>query len=275
MMNPTGRESMVNVGEGVELLVSQSLVDNPKAVVIIVHGLCEHCGRYDYVVSRLNDFGYSVYRYDHRGHGRSGGEKGYLDDFQLYTDDADKIVGLVKQECPNIPRFMLGHSMGGFITAAYGVNYPRQLTGQVFSGAAVILLPLFADLESLDFDAVAREPIPNDLGDIISRDREVVQAYADDPLVLKEFSTKLMGEVFIKGAKWIMENMAAYKYPCLILHGGDDRIVVPDASQYLHEHISSADKQIKIYQGLYHEILNEPEKDSVLEDIHQWIFSRV
>ena len=274
-MNPTARESKINVGEGVELLVSQSLVDNPKAVVIIVHGLCEHAGRYDYVVSRLNEFGFSVYRYDHRGHGRSGGEKGYVEDFQLYTDDADKIVGMVKQDCPNIPRFMLGHSMGGFITGAYGVKYPRQLTGQIFSGAAVILLPLFADLSSLDFDAVAREPIANALGDIISRDREVVQAYADDPLVLKEFSTKLMGEVFIKGAKWLMENMAAYKYPCLILHGGDDQIVVPDASQYLYDHISSADKQIKIYKGLYHEIFNEPEKDSVLEDIHQWILSRV
>jgi len=274
-MNPTARESKINAGEGVELLVSQSLVDNPKAVLIIVHGLCEHAGRYDYVVSRLNEFGFSVYRYDHRGHGRSGGEKGYLKDFQLYTDDADKIVGMVKQDCPNIPRFMLGHSMGGFITGAYGVKYPRQLTGQIFSGAAVILLPLFADLSSLDFDAVAREPIANALGDIISRDREVVQAYADDPLVLKEFSTKLMGEVFIKGAKWLMENMAAYKYPCLILHGGDDQIVVPDASQYLYDHISSADKQIKIYKGLYHEIFNEPEKDSVLEDIHQWILSRV
>jgi len=274
-MNPTARESMLNVGEGVELLVSQSLVEDPEAVVIIVHGLCEHSGRYDYVVSRLNEFGCSVYRYDHRGHGRSGGEKGYLENFHLYLDDAEKIVGMAKQECPNIPLFMLGHSMGGFITAAYGVKYPGQLSGQVFSGAAVILLPIFATYESFDFDSEAMTPITNDLGDIISRDHDVVQAYADDPLVLKEFTTKLMGEVFIKGAKWLMENMADYTYPCLILHGGDDQIVVPDASQYLYDHISSEDKQIKIYKGLYHEILNEPEKDIVIEDIHQWLQYRI
>ncbi len=274
-MNRLTRESRINVDEGVDLFVSLSPVDDPKAVVIIVHGLCEHSGRYEYVASRLNDFGYAVYRYDNRGHGRSGGEPGYVEDFQLFSDDADWIVGLARQEYPNIPRFMLGHSMGGFIAGAYGVRYPGQISGQVFSGPAVIVLPIFAEYESFDFDAEGRTLISNALGDIISRDRQVVQDYADDPLVLKVFSTKLMGEVFIKGATWLMDNMGAYRYPCLILHGGDDQIVLPDASRYLFEHISSADKQLKIYEGLYHEILNEPEKDSVLEDIRQWIEARI
>ena len=269
------QEYTVSVGDGVELFASKNLVDHPKAVVVLVHGLCEHSGRYDYVVSRLNAFGYSAYRFDNRGHGRSGGERGFIEDYQLFLVDADTIVRGARQENPSIPVFMLGHSMGGFITACYGVKYPDRLSGQVLSGAAVILLPAVKDMEFFDFDAAPRAPIPNSLAAAVSRDPDVVKAYTDDPLVLKEFTMKLMGEVLIKGAKRIMETMGAYRYPCLILHGGGDQIVSPDASKYLYDHISSADKQLKIYDGLFHEILNEPEKETVLEDIHQWIEKRI
>ena len=274
-MKLVAQEYMVSVGDGVELFASKNLVDHPKAVVVLVHGLCEHSGRYDYVVSRLNAFGYSVYRFDNRGHGRSGGERGFIEDYQLFLEDADTIVRGARQENPGIPVFMLGHSMGGFITACYGVKYPDRLSGQVLSGAAVILLPAVKDMEFFDFDAAPRMPIPNSLAAVVSRDPDVVKAYTDDPLVLKEFTMKLMGEVLIKGAKRIMETMGAYRYPCLILHGGGDQIVSPDASKYLYDHISSTDKQLKIYDGLFHEILNEPEKETVLEDIHQWIEKRI
>lgn len=118
-----------------------------------------------------------------------------------YIKDTHAVVLRVKEEHPHLPIFMLGHSMGGFITAVYGVTYPTGLQGQIFSGAAVILLPLFKDLESLDYHATARNPIANALADLISRDASVVQAYKDDPLVLKEFTTQLMGEVFIRGQR--------------------------------------------------------------------------
>ena len=102
-----------------------------KTSWIIVHGLCEHSGRYDYVTAKFNACGYSVYRFDNRGHGRSGGDRGYVNDFNEFIDDAEKIVDMVKKANPKIPVFMLGHSMGGFITAAYGVKYPGRLAGQV------------------------------------------------------------------------------------------------------------------------------------------------
>jgi len=188
---------------------------------------------------------------------------------------AEKIVGMVKQQNQKIPVFMLGHSLGGFIAAAYGVKYPGRLSGQVLTGAASILQPLLAGLEGVDFSATARNPIANSLSDQISRDPKVVQDYKDDPLNLKEFTTQLMSEALIRGARWLMNNHGAYAYPCLILHGGADQIVTPDASKYFYEHIGSKDKELKIYDGLYHEILNEPEKDTVLEDIHQWIEKRI
>jgi acylglycerol lipase len=266
---------MVSVGDGVELFASKNPVDHPKAVVVLVHGLAEHSGRYDHVAARLNTFGYSVYRFDNRGHGRSGGERGFIGDYQLFLEDADTIVRGARQENPGIPVFMLGHSMGGFITACYGLKYPDRLSGQVLSGAGVILVPAVKDYEFFDFDAAPHTLVPNSLTASVSRDPEVVKAYVDDPLVLKEFTFKLIGEIAIKGAKRIMETMGAYRYPCLILHGGDDQLVPADASKYFYEHISSGDKQLKIYDGLFHEILNEPEKEIVLEDIHQWIEMRI
>ncbi len=256
--------------------MSQSLLSRPKAVIVIVHGVCEHSGRYDYVVSRLNSFGYSVYRFDLRGHGRSGGERGYVEDYQLYVDDTNQVVSIAQKENTGIPMVMLAHSMGGFIAAQYGVKYPDRLLGQVLCGAAVIVPPMFKDLETtLDYNATPRNPVPNTMINIVSRDQQVVTAYINDPLALKQLTTKLLGEVFLKGARDIMNRAASYHYPCLILYGGGDLIVNPDASRYFYEHISSKDKQIKSYDGLYHEILNEPEKDTVLEDIRQWIDARV
>lgn len=268
------KEDRLKIADGVELCISKNIVDNPDAVIILLHGLCEHSGRYAGVTAHLNALGYSVYRYDHRGHGCSGGRRGYIEDFNLYIDDADKIVKLAREENSDAPIFMLGHSMGGFISASYGVKYPDRISGQILSGAAVILLPLFEELQDSVYASDPLVPIPNSLAELICRNSSVVKAYEEDPLVLKEFTTKLMSEVLIRGAKWLMKRMADYRYPCLILHGGNDQIVPPEASKYFYEHIKSQDKQLKIYDGLYHEILNEPEKEIVLDDIHQWIEAR-
>lgn len=119
-MQPKACEEMVAVNGTIELFTKINAVDAPKAVIVIVHGICEHSGRYEHVASHFNRGGFSVYRFDNRGHGRSGGDKGYLDDFQLYIDDADTIVEKAIKENPGIPVFMLGHSMGGFITACFG-----------------------------------------------------------------------------------------------------------------------------------------------------------
>lgn len=268
-------EFTVKGEKGVDIFVRKNLCPSPRAVIVIVHGLCEHGGRYDSVAEFFNRHGYHVYRHDHRGHGRSKGERGYVEDYMDYVKDTHTVVLKVKEDYPHLPIFMLGHSMGGFITACYGIAYPGTLKGQIFSGAAVILLPLFKDLEAFDYNAAASNPIANALADLISRDTHVVQAYKDDPLVLKEFTTKLMGEVFIRGAKELMTRMNEYSYPCFILHGGADAIVTPEAARYLFDHISSKDKEISIYEGLYHEIMNEPEKEMVLTDIDRWVKQRI
>lgn len=269
------QESKLATEDGIDLYISKNLIDNPKAVIVIVHGLCEYSGRYDYVTSKFNSFGYSVHRFDNRGHGRSGGDRGYVENFHQFIDDAAKIAAMAKADNPNVPVFMMGHSMGGFITAGYGIKYPGRFTGQILSGAATMIQPLLAGLEGVDLSANARDPIANTLSTQVSRDPKVVEAYVNDPLNLKEFTTWLMSEVLIRGARWLMDNTGSYAYPCLILHGGKDQIVTPDSSQQFYERMGSKDKSLKIYDSLYHEILNEPEKDTVIEDIHSWIEKRI
>lgn len=260
-----------------EIFYRKDIVENSKAVVVIVHGLCEHLGRYDYFTKRLNEAGYTVYRFDNRGHGKSAGERGYVENFQDFFEDADKIVNMAIEENKHVPIFMFGHSMGGFITAGYGMKYTNKLKGQILSGAAVIELPIFENLKRDSyFESHPMEKSPNALSSLICRDKKVVEDYDNDPLVLKETNLKLLGEAFVKGPIWIKENVKNYTYPCLILHGENDQIVINQASKWLFENISSKDKAVKIYPKCYHEILNEKEeKYIVIEDILNWIEAKL
>ncbi|MBU5484564.1 lysophospholipase [Clostridium sp. MSJ-11] len=270
-------ENKIRSFDGTEIFYAKDMVENPRAIVLIVHGLCEHLGRYDYLTNKLNSFQYTVYRFDNRGHGRSGGERGYLEKFSDFLEDANVIVDLAKEENKKCPIFMLGHSMGGLITAAYGIKYENKLNGQMLSGAALLELPIFEDLKKDNhFEKYPREKSPNGLSHLICRDEEVVKAYDEDPLVLKETNIKLLGEAFINGAAWVKEGVKGYTYPCLIMHGEDDKIVPLDCSKWFFNYSSSKDKTLKIYEECYHEILNEKEeKEEVIEDIQEWIEERI
>ena len=171
-------EKTMKAEDGIEIFVTQNFVDRPRLLVVIVHGICEHSGRYAYTASRFNEWGYSVYRFDNRGHGRSGGERGYVESYERFIEDTDLVVQAARQENPGLPVFLLGHSMGGFISVAYGIKYPDRLSGLIHSGAAVIVLPAVKDLgENFDYNALALTPVPNSLSNLISRDPKVVKAF--------------------------------------------------------------------------------------------------
>lgn len=144
-------EGKFSTFDGIELFYTKDVVDCARAVVVIVHGLCEHSGRYGYFTEKLNQFNYTVYRFDNRGHGKSEGERGYVEDFQYFFQDADKVVNMAQEENKEIPVFMFGHSMGGFITAGYGMKYKNKLKGQILSGAAVLEPPAFKSLKENDY----------------------------------------------------------------------------------------------------------------------------
>lgn len=265
-------EKMTESFDGFRIYAKKDVPEAPRAAVVVVHGLCEHLGRYDYLTEKLNGRGFAVYRFDHRGHGRSDGSRGHVGDFSLLVDDTDFIFGQAKRENPGLPVFVLGHSMGGFTAACYGAKYPGKAAGLILSGAlthddAGAFASLPAGLDPLT-------PIPNELTDTICRVPEVRKAYAEDPLCLRSFSAGL-GYALKDGVAWLGENAKSFADPALILHGECDRIVSRTDSVKFFSEISSEDKQLKIYGKFYHEILNEYGKDEVIGDIVGWIVRRL
>ena len=128
------QEVFVESFDGTKLFFNRELVENARAAIVIVHGLCEHQGRYDYFADKLHQAGISTYRFDHRGHGRSEGERTYYSDFNEILDDTNVFVDLAIKENPDIPVFLLGHSMGGYTVSLYGAKYPdKKLRGIITS----------------------------------------------------------------------------------------------------------------------------------------------
>lgn len=253
-------------------------IEKPKASILINHGFAEHLGRYDYLANKLNESGYSVYRYDLRGHGRSGNSKGHIDSYKDYLEDSEEMIELMQSNGEK-DIFMLGHSMGSLITFLYGVKFPDILKGQVLSGAAVGELPSASGSKGtlIKFgnkffkNKMIKNPVSND----ICSDPQVVKEYNEDPLVLKEAEMNLYVEFLVNATNYAIKQMKDYKYPCFIVHGEDDKIVPKEIAINLYNAISSKDKTIKIYEDLYHEILNEKEKDSVISDIVDWLNNRI
>lgn len=265
--------------DSTNLYYMKDIPKTPKAIVVIVHGFGEHLGKYEYVKEKLNEYGYGVYRFDNRGHGRSGGERGYINSFKDFAKDADVFIEFTKSENPNIPIFMLGHSMGGFIAALYGVMFKNRIDGQILSSAGTMEPIQVRGVRGKFFKLVNRIlpklHIKNPLIRDIPKDKEVIDAYQGQELDLRSLTLNFGIQFSIYGIGWLRKNYKDYYYPCLILHGSDDKIMEKEASIQFHSSISSKDKQIKIYDGLRHEMLKGKDKDIVLEDIHKWIEERI
>jgi acylglycerol lipase len=275
IMSDKNRTRWLQTTDGIHLYVEKNEAADARAAVLILHGLAEHLGRYNYTAGKLTESGLSVYRFDLRGHGRSEGKRGYVDHLDVYLSDTGLALNWLKGDYPTLPTFVLGHSMGGLIATAYHIKHRDHLTGQIFTGAAVIHLPLFDELRRTDFNLTPDQCMPNSLANLISHDQIFIQSYLDDPLVLPGITYKLLGEIFIRGIEWLSGQIHYFNAPCLILHGADDQIVTPKSAEYLYEHISSADKTLKIYDHLYHDILNEFDKDLIIEEICEWIKERL
>ena len=255
--------------------------ESPKAscVAVIVHGFAEHCLRYDHVADRLCSEGCAVYRFDNRGHGQSKGKRMDVEDYRDFIEDAHCVVEVATKEHPGLPVFMIGHSMGGFITASYGLAHPKALKGQILSGAATgqpeQMNKFLQMVVSVGSRIAPGLRINSDLSGLLCRDSKVVEDYRNDALVSGKTTLRMYNQFMIKGIDALRKNLTAYNYPCLVLHGQDDGIINYQNSEYFVEHIASEDKTLKVYAGMYHEIFNEYGKESVLNDVVEWMMSRL
>jgi len=259
---------------GAELYEQSWEAPSSSAVLVIVHGLKDHGSRYEAFASRLVENGVSVYAADLRGHGHSDGIRVYIDSFEQYLGDLDTFLAFVRAREPGKPVFLLGHSMGGAIVALYAIDKKQPpLAGVILSAAA-----LRADVgffKSFGTSLVAglsphAGVFQLDLNEF-SRDPDVVAAGLRDPLIYQDGAPARTAKQLLRAIGDIGDRMEGIDQPLLILHGTLDRVTPPEGSQELYRRARSTDKTLNMYDGLFHDLLHEPEKDRVTRDIIAWI----
>lgn len=249
--------------------------EQTRAVVLLVHGLGEHSGRYAHVAEHLTSRGFAVCTFDHYGHGKSDGHAGFVERFSVYLDGVNALGSKIQAEYPSLPLFLVGHSMGGLIAAACLLANQDAFRACVLSGPALktdqappaLLLALNRLLSAV----VPTLPMIQLDASGVSRDPAVVEAYVNDPLV---FHGKLTARLIAELSKTMdntLSRAAEIRIPVILMHGEEDQLTSPSGSQEMFANVSSADKTLRLYPGLYHEIFNEPEQEAVLADMSTWL----
>jgi acylglycerol lipase len=276
-MDIKSTEGVFEAGDGMKLFERWwTPAVEPKGVVVIVHGFAEHSGRYIHVGGYLSRHGFAAGALDLRGHGRSEGKRVRMKSFDEYLSDVDTFLERARQRFPGKTIFLLGHSMGGGVVTLYCITrQPGEIRGVVLSGAMLKLgddiSPSMAKLVGLLAKIAPGMPTVKLDGTSVSRDPEVVKLYDSDPLNYRGATPAHTAAEFARTMQCIKTNMPEFRLPVFILYGSADRLVDPEGSKQLYEKASSTDKTIKGYEGFYHEIMNEPEKEQVLGDILAWL----
>lgn len=246
----------------------------PRAVVVLVHGHGEHINRYNHVAQALAGANYALLGFDLRGHGQSAGQRGHIPTYQSLMDDITDFIAEARKRYPALPVFLYGHSMGGNQVINYALRSPGSLKGVIATGpwlklaftppAAQVMLakllngiaPSFSLASGLDQNS-------------LSRDSQVVAKYAADPFVHDKISVRLYTGMYNQGF-WALEHASELKIPMLLMHGSGDKITSAPASQEFAR--MAGDKvSLRIWDGFYHEIHNEPENNKVLEAMVSWL----
>ncbi len=265
---------------GVRIVYDVWTPDLPaRGVIVIAHGYAEHARRYDHVAARFAEAGLLTYALDHRGHGRSGGKRVYLRDISEYTGDFHTLVGIAAAEHPDLPRIVLGHSMGGGIVFTYGAEHPGDYTAMVLSGPAVdaqaSVSPVMVRVAKVLGRLAPGVPVEELPADAVSRDPEVVAAYESDPLVYHGKLPAGIARALIGVGETMPQRAGAVTAPLLVVHGEQDRLIPVEGSRRLVECVGSTDVHLKVYPELYHEVFNEPEQALVLDDVTAWIGAKL
>ena len=246
-----------------------------KAVILIIHGLGEHCGRYMNVVNHFIPLGFAVYGLDHLGHGKSDGEREVVKTFDDFTTNLSSYYSMVKTWQPSHPIFLLGHSMGGLIVSYYLLDHQSDFKGAIISAPSVKIpsniTPLTVWMGKI-LSAVAPKAGILSLDPTgLSRDQEVVKAYINDPLVFHGKTPARLAAEMLNAMSRVKQAVKKISLPLIIIQGSADRLVDPGGAQMLFTEASSKEKTLKLYEGYYHEVLNEPDKARVLKDLETWV----
>ena len=254
-------------------------VEKPKANLVIIHGIAEHSNRYLHVVKYFNENNINVFALDLQGHGNSEGKICNVNRYGVFLDEIETFLNNIESELDNKANFIYGHSMGGGLVTALALEGRLKSNGIIMSGALLKvnedLSPILQKLSPI-ISALAPQLKTVQLdASLISKDISVVDAYLNDPKVYSGGIKARIAAELLKMSKWIQSKMSTFDAPVLILHGAEDQLTKTDGSIMLNEKAKSVDKTLKIYEGLYHEILNEPEQAIVMKDMLDWMEKRM
>lgn len=248
-----------------------------RGVVVIVPGFNSHSGQYLWAGEQFAAKGLAAYAIDLRGRGRSEGERYYVEKIEDYTDDVATLVRTAKSENPDLHVFLLGHSAGGVVSSIYTLDHQSEIDGLICESFAYDLpVPDIAlsFLKGLSY-ITPHTHVFTLHNEIFSRDPQVVESMNNDPLIKGESQPAQTAKVMINAASRLNEEFPLIKLPVLILHGTDDKATNPSGSQYFYDHTGSTDKTLKLYEGHFHDLLNDVDKEVVMADINDWIDARV
>jgi alpha-beta hydrolase superfamily lysophospholipase len=276
---PTDR-GFIRTSDGLTLYTQHWMPEGePAAVVLLVHGYAEHCGRYDHVARTFVDQGAAVYAYDHRGHGRSEGRRAYVDRFEQYLEDLDRFRQHVQAQTPDVPVFLFGHSMGGLASLLYVLDDAPDLQGLLLSAPAIEVNPDLAPILRHVAEWVGRFfptlPTVRSPQGSISRDPSVVEEAENDPLNYHRRTLARTGAELLRAGQEARSRLYELRTPFLVFHGTADPLATPTWSKRLYERAAATDKTLRLYDGLYHETFNEPERDAVLRDLGSGLDERL
>jgi alpha-beta hydrolase superfamily lysophospholipase len=249
----------------------------PRAVVVIVHGFNAHSGQYGWVAEQLVAGGLAVHALDLRGRGKSDGERFYVQNFSDYVDDVASFVRQTQAKEPGLPVFLLGHSAGGVISCVYALEHQAEIAGLICESFAYqVPAPDFAlaVLKGLSHVAPHLHVLKLNNADF-SRDPQAVAVLNADPLIRDEVQPTQTVAEMVRADERLKKEFPLITLPVFILHGTLDKATQPAGSQFFHDTAGSKDKTLKLYEGHFHDLLNDVGKEAVLADILAWISARV
>jgi alpha-beta hydrolase superfamily lysophospholipase len=248
----------------------------PRGVVVIAHGFNSHSGQYGWVAEQFLDAGFAVYALDHRGRGKSEGERFHVENFADYVDDLATFIDLVKSQEPGLPVFLLGHSAGGVIASLYALDHQNELAGLISESFAFELpAPGFALALLKGLGKIAPHLRVLKLkNEDFSRDPKVVEAMNRDPLIAGENQTASTIAGLVRADEKLRVEFPHITLPLLIVHGTADKAAKPSGSQFFYDTAGSSDKTLKLYQGAFHDPLSDVGRETVIADFLSWIEPR-
>lgn len=271
-------EESIQGSSGLQLFTrSWRPASNPRAVVVICHGVNSHSGQYQWAATQLVAHGFAVYALDLRGRGRSEGERFYVDDVADYASDVAALMQVARSRESGLRVFLLGHSAGGVVSCIYTLEHQAELAGLICESFAYqVPAPAFALSAIKGLSHVApRTPVLRLRNEDFSRDPDAVSALNGDPLIANEVQPAKTVAALLHAGERLSDEFRLITLPVFILHGTADRATMPSGSQLFYNRSHSRDKTLKLYEGHYHDLLNDVGKEAVMADITGWIDQRL